>query len=87
VREARRTSRTPGRPLGKAAFYNVWAGHLRNLGALRARLRSDLTIVLGLLADGVLTAHITARLPLASAREAMELAGSRTVYGKVILVP
>jgi hypothetical protein len=43
--------------------------------------------VLGLLADGVLTAHIAARLPLASAREAMELAESHTVYGKVILLP
>jgi len=43
--------------------------------------------VLNLLADGVLTAHVAARLPLAQAREALELAESRTVYGKVTLLP
>jgi NADPH:quinone reductase-like Zn-dependent oxidoreductase len=70
-----------------AKFYNVWSGHLRNLTAFRARQREDLTAVFRLLADGVLTAHVAARLPLTSATEALELAESHTVYGKVILVP
>jgi NADPH:quinone reductase-like Zn-dependent oxidoreductase len=70
-----------------ASFYNVWSGHRRNLAAFRVRLRADLGVVLGLLADGVLVAQVPARLPLTSAREAMELAESHTVYGKVILIP
>jgi NADPH:quinone reductase-like Zn-dependent oxidoreductase len=75
-------------PNGRSAsFYNVWAGHRRNLTAFRARVRRDLTTVLGLLADGVLTPQIAARLPLASAAQAMELAEARAVPGKVILLP
>ncbi len=71
----------------RATFYDVWAGHRRHPEVFRARVRQDLTTVLNLLADGVLTAHVAARLPLAQAREAMELAESRTVYGKVTLLP
>jgi NADPH:quinone reductase-like Zn-dependent oxidoreductase len=71
----------------RATFYNVWAGHRRHPEVFRARVRQDLTTVLNLLADGVLTAHVAARLPLAQAREAMELAESGTVYGKVTLLP
>jgi NADPH:quinone reductase-like Zn-dependent oxidoreductase len=42
-------------PNGKSAhFYNFWAGK-RNLDAFRDRLHGDLTRVLRLLADGVLT--------------------------------
>ena len=40
-----------------------------------------------LLADGALTAHIAARLPLSDAAAALQLAESRTVFGKVVLVP
>jgi len=71
----------------RATFYDVWAGHRRHPEAFRARVRQDLTTVLNLLADLVLTAHVAARLPLAQAREALELAESRTVYGKVTLLP
>jgi NADPH:quinone reductase-like Zn-dependent oxidoreductase len=75
-------------PNGRSAsFYNVWAGHRLRPAAFRARLRADLTTVLRLLADGVLTAQIAARLPLTSAPEAMMLAESRAVPGKVILLP
>jgi NADPH2:quinone reductase len=70
----------------RASFYNVWSGHLRNVTRFRARQREDLTSVFRLLADGVLTAHVAARLPLTSATQALELAESHTVYGKVILV-
>lgn len=75
-------------PNGRSAtLYNVWEGHRRNLGTFRARLREDLTTMFGLLADGVLTAQVAARLPLAKAAEALELAESRAVLGKVVLVP
>ncbi|MDG4809506.1 zinc-binding dehydrogenase [Micromonospora sp. WMMD1120] len=40
-----------------------------------------------LLADGVLDPQIAARIPLAEAASALALAESRTVAGKVILVP
>ena len=53
----------------------------------RKRLASDLTDVLSLLADGSLTPHVAARIPLRDASRAMTLAESRTIYGKVVLVP
>ena len=71
----------------KATFYNLWSGHLRQPSAFRDRTRRDLTAVLDLLASGVLTAQVAARLPLTDVREAMELAESHTVYGKVVLIP
>jgi NADPH:quinone reductase-like Zn-dependent oxidoreductase len=71
----------------KATFYNLWSGHLRQPSAFRDRTRRDLTAVLGLLANGVLTAQVAARLPLTDIREAMELAESHTAYGKVVLIP
>jgi NADPH2:quinone reductase len=74
-------------PNGRSArFYNFWAGK-RRLDAFRARLREDLTTVLGLLADGVLTAQVAARFPLSEAGSALALAESRTVSGKVVIVP
>jgi NADPH:quinone reductase-like Zn-dependent oxidoreductase len=75
-------------PNGHAAsFYNVWSGHLLRPARFHTRLHADLTSVLDLLADGTLTAQVAARLPLTRAREAMELAESRTTLGKVILIP
>jgi NADPH:quinone reductase-like Zn-dependent oxidoreductase len=74
-------------PNGRSArFYNFWAGR-RRLDAFRARLREDLTSVLRLLADGVLTAQVAARFPLSEAGSALTLAESRTVAGKVVIVP
>src|SRR5882757_210083 len=74
-------------PNGRSArFYNFWAGR-RRLGSFRDRLRADLTSVLTLLADGVLTAQVAARLPLSEAGSALALAESRTVIGKVVIVP
>jgi NADPH2:quinone reductase len=76
-----------------ASFYNVWAGAGKpgsaKRDAFRARLRTDLTHLFGLLSDGVLTAKIAARYPLAEVAQAMELAESsgRTALGKIILVP
>lgn len=70
----------------RATFFNVWAGKRRR-DAFRARLREDLGHVFKLLADGVLTAQVAARFPLDRAAEALKLAESRTVVGKVVLVP
>jgi NADPH:quinone reductase-like Zn-dependent oxidoreductase len=68
----------------RAHFYNVWAGH-RRIDRFRARLRADLTEVFEALRRGDITARVAARLPLTEAPEAMRLAESGTVAGKVIL--
>ncbi|MFJ9150787.1 medium chain dehydrogenase/reductase family protein [Streptomyces sp. NPDC102270] len=76
-----------------ASFYDVWAGAGKpdsaKREAFRGRTRTDLTHVLNLLRDGVLTAQIAARFPLAEAAAALELAESstRTTPGKVVLRP
>ncbi|MCI3934318.1 medium chain dehydrogenase/reductase family protein [Streptomyces sp. AN091965] len=70
----------------RAHFYNIWAGR-RRADAFRARLRTDLEQVFALLADGSLTAQVAARVPLSRAAEALRLAESGTVTGKVVLVP
>jgi NADPH:quinone reductase-like Zn-dependent oxidoreductase len=69
-----------------AGFYNIWAG-TRRRGAFRARLREDLSAVFALVAAGQLQPQVAARIPLDRVAEAMELAESRTVVGKVVLVP
>jgi NADPH2:quinone reductase len=75
-------------PNGRSAsFYNVWSGHSLRPHAFRARLSEDLTAVLTLLQQGVLTPQIAARLPLSAAAQAMELAESHTAYGKIVLIP
>lgn len=74
-------------PNGRSAgFFNVWAGK-RRAATFQARLRDDLTEVLNLLADGSIKPQIAARLPLSRAAEAMSLAESGTVTGKVVLIP
>jgi len=72
-------------PNGRSAhFYNVWAGH-RRIDRFRARLRTDLTEVFEALRRGDISARVAARLPLTEAAEAMRLAESGTVAGKVVL--
>ncbi|MBL1119821.1 zinc-binding dehydrogenase [Streptomyces sp. 110] len=74
-------------PNGKSAhFYSFWAGRRRRTEFQR-RLAEDLTEVLRLVADGVLTPQIAAEIPLSDAASALALAESRTVIGKVVLVP
>jgi NADPH:quinone reductase-like Zn-dependent oxidoreductase len=70
-----------------AYFFNVWAGRALTAGRFRARLRTDLTEVFNALRRGEITAQIAAELPLAQAAEAMRLAESGTVAGKVVLHP
>ncbi|MFJ8547268.1 medium chain dehydrogenase/reductase family protein [Streptomyces sp. NPDC093586] len=68
-----------------AYFFNVWAGRALNRSRFRTRLRTDLTEVFEALRRGEITARIAAELPLSQAAEAMRLAESGTVAGKVVL--
>ena len=69
----------------QALFYDVMAG--RGSQAFQARSQDDFAQIMSLLARGVLTPRIAARFPLDHIQQAMELAESRTAYGKVILIP
>ena len=71
----------------RASFYDLWAGHRLRPTTFRLRLRKDLGRVFALLADGTVKANIAATYPLRDVSAAMELAESRTINGKVILVP
>lgn len=74
-------------PGGRGAhFYNIWAGR-RRLDTFRAKLHADLGQVFALLADGALVPQVAARVPLTEVGEAVRLAESGTVVGKVVLVP
>ncbi|MET9604919.1 medium chain dehydrogenase/reductase family protein [Streptomyces sp. NPDC006512] len=75
-------------PNGRSAyFFNVWAGRAYAKNRFRTRLRSDLTQVFAALQRGDITAKVAAEIPLARAAEAMRLAESGSVAGKVVLVP
>ena len=71
----------------RASFYDFWGGKHTGPKAFRERLAADLTSVLALLEQGTISARVAARLPLREAAKAMTLAESRTVRGKVVLVP
>ncbi|MFE2752743.1 medium chain dehydrogenase/reductase family protein [Actinosynnema sp. NPDC059335] len=74
-------------PNGRGAtFFNIWAGR-RNAARFRARLAHDLGAVLALLADGSLRPQVAARVPLERVADAVRLAESGTVTGKVVLLP
>ncbi|WP_351223406.1 medium chain dehydrogenase/reductase family protein [Streptomyces sp. NPDC002133] len=75
-------------PNGRSAyFFNVWAGKAFSERRFRARLRADLTEVFTALQRGDISAAVAAELPLAQVAEALRLAESGTVSGKVVLVP
>jgi NADPH:quinone reductase-like Zn-dependent oxidoreductase len=71
----------------RATFYNFWGGKIIRPKRFHDRLASDLTRVLQMVADGAVTTHIAARLPLAEAAKGLSLAGSGTVSGKIVLTP
>ncbi|MFB6614083.1 medium chain dehydrogenase/reductase family protein [Streptomyces sp. NPDC056367] len=71
----------------RAHFYNIWAGRALDKDRFRTQLRDDLTEVFAALQRGDITARIAAQLPLAKAAEALHLAESGTVSGKVVLTP
>lgn len=71
----------------RAAFYNIWGWGGKISKTLQSRMQQDFAQLMDLLARGVVVPKIAARFPLEQIRAAMELAESRTVYGKVILLP
>ncbi|GGL94418.1 NADPH:quinone reductase [Streptomyces fumigatiscleroticus] len=71
----------------RAHFFNLWAGRALAKERFRARLRADLTQVFAAHRRGDVTARIAARLPLTRAADALRLAESGTVVGKVVLTP
>jgi NADPH2:quinone reductase len=71
----------------RAGFFDVWGGRLLRPRRFRRRLHEDMSAVFALLAGGTLRPQIAARLPLTRIREAVELAESHTIVGKVVLVP
>ncbi|GAB2840663.1 medium chain dehydrogenase/reductase family protein [Actinoallomurus bryophytorum] len=71
----------------RAYFFNVWAGRALAKNRFRARLRADLTQVFAALQSGDVTAQIAARLPLSRVADALRLAESGTVAGKIVLNP
>ena len=71
----------------RATFYNFWGGSRIAPKAFRSRLREDLAVLLDLLTKGAINPPIAARFPLSEAAAAMVLAESRTVQGKIVLIP
>ena len=70
-----------------AVFYNFWGGKQSWPRKFGRHLGEDLTSVVTQLRDGVLTARVGARIPLAEAGRALALAVSGTVSRKSVLVP
>jgi NADPH:quinone reductase-like Zn-dependent oxidoreductase len=74
-------------PNGKRAqFFDIWKGH-RRLGRFQAALRTDLTELFGMLADGSLTAPVDSQYPLSRSAEALRRAEAGGLAGKVVIVP
>ncbi|MGW2014724.1 medium chain dehydrogenase/reductase family protein [Streptomyces sp. NPDC001927] len=71
----------------RAYFYNVWGGRAFAKDRFRSRLRADLGQVFEAMRRGEITARVAAELPLSQVADAMRLAESGTVNGKVVLVP
>lgn len=75
-------------PNGRSAyFYNVWGGRAFAADRFRSRLRTDLGQVFEAMRRGDVRARIAAELPLSQVAEALRLAESGTVNGKVVLTP
>jgi NADPH:quinone reductase-like Zn-dependent oxidoreductase len=71
----------------RALFFNIWEGRDKNPSGFRAALRADLNTLLHMLAAGEIRALVAHRFPLDEAFEALNLAESGRVTGKVVLVP
>lgn len=69
----------------RATFYNIWAGRALHKDRFHARLRADLSEVFAAVERGDVVARIAAEYPLTRAAEALRLAESGTVTGKVVL--
>jgi hypothetical protein len=68
----------------RAFFYNLWGEKLIHSRRFWPRMASDLTSVFSLLAEGLITPYVAARMPLTDAGRAMTLAA---VCGKVVPLP
>lgn len=71
----------------RAYFFNAWAGRSRAKDRFQARVREDLGEVFAALERGDISPRIAAQLPLARVADAVRLAESGTVAGKVVLTP
>ena len=71
----------------RASFYDFWAGKRRHPARFQAQQAASFARVLDLLGGGAIVPQIAARFPLGRAADALALAESRTVAGKVILDP
>lgn len=69
----------------RAHFYNIWSG--KGSKSFKGQLQEDYGQVTALLASGVLKPQIAARFSLNQITAAMQMAESRTAYGKVVIVP
>lgn len=75
-------------PQGKrATFYDFWADRGAHTQRFRTHVTEDLAQVFALLEARTITATIAAQFPLTEAIAALELAESRALTGKVILLP
>lgn len=75
-------------PNGRHAyFYNLWGGKTIRPRAFRRELHTALASVFDLLAQGRIQAQVARALPLERAAEALRLAESGAVVGKVVLLP
>ena len=70
-----------------ATFYDFWAGKISRPRRFRTTMAADLTQVLALVTAGDITVRIADRIPLTEAAPALQLAGSGTTSGKVVLLP
>jgi NADPH2:quinone reductase len=70
----------------RASFFNFWEG-LRRADAFYDAQRSAFTELMALMRSGDLRSQVAARFPLSETALALELAESRTVAGKVVIVP
>lgn len=70
----------------RASFFNFWDG-VRRPASFSATQRSAFARVMALMSSGALRAQVAARFPLSETAHALELAESRTIAGKVVIVP
>lgn len=69
----------------RAHFYNIWSG--KGSKTFKDQLKEDYGQVTALLAKGVLKPQIAAKFSLTQITAAMQMAESKTAYGKVVIVP
>lgn len=69
----------------RASLYHIWSG--QGKASFMERMKEDFAQLMSLLAKGVLIPPIAARFPLDHIQAAMTMAESRSLYGKIILVP